>query len=125
MARKESFPPTPTAESVGFFLGRYEDRQNTMRSGLKRPHLLVSLLVSMACLLCFAQPAFPQVQESGDSPKSLLLFPFSITSGEKTAELVSFIDHANRTLREAIETLGSDYKIRTDRDLDLGSGPDS
>ena len=96
-----------------------------MRSGLKRPHLLVSLLVSMACLLCFAQPAFPQVQESGDSPKSLLLFPFSITSGEKTAELVSFIDHANRTLREAIETLGSDYKIRTDRDLDLGSGPDS
>ncbi len=117
MARKESFPPTPTAESVGFFLGRKGACYNRMISGLHRPHAVLCSLLTTCCFLFLATVCLSQGPENTDSTKSVLIFPFIISSDEKTPELVSFADHANKTLKEAIESLGSDYQIKFERDL--------
>lgn len=117
MARKESFPPTPTAESVGFFLGPKGACYNRMISGLHRPQAVLCFLLTIGCFLCITTVCFSQDTENTDSTKSVLIFPFIISSDEKTPELVSFTDHANKTLKEAIESLGSNYQIKFERDL--------
>lgn len=97
-----------------------------MRSGLKRPLFKILFLVWLT-LVPGAGLNAPAIAETknGVSPKSLLLIPFTITSSDQSVELVSFVDHANKTLKEATEGLGADYSIQTARELNTegGAGP--
>ncbi len=96
-----------------------------MYSGLKKPLLKISFLV-LACFLIGSGTRALSAEISNDEPpKSLLIIPFSAAGPDQSVELVSFIDHANRTLREAIEGLGSDYKVQTERELKIGNGSDA
>ncbi len=96
-----------------------------MHHGLNKPCSFVTLLLTISCLLWFTGFAFSQDSEPSSSPKSLLIFPFGISSSQHNAELVSFAEHSDKTLRTTIEALGSDYKVLTERDIKSGRGSDS
>lgn len=97
-----------------------------MLSCPKRPLLKILFLILLTVLQSagFIDNVSAESQ-NGAPQKSLLIIPFTITSRDQPVELVSFVDHANKTIKEALETLGSDYSIQTERDLTTALGRSS
>ncbi|MGD9817445.1 MAG: FG-GAP repeat domain-containing protein [Desulfomonilaceae bacterium] len=88
-----------------------------MSFGLNRPHCISLLVLTLTFFLVIPNHALTQAPGDDSHSKSLLILPFRFNSEVNISELVSFIDHANKTVKQTIESLGSDYQIKTEKDL--------
>jgi hypothetical protein len=50
---------------------------------------------------------------SGESPRKILVLPFHVESSER--DLQNFSDHVNRSVRKAMENLGSEFSLESER----------
>jgi hypothetical protein len=68
--------------------------------------LRVAVIAFLLILLC---PSF----SSGESPRKILILPFHVESSER--DLQNFSDHVNRSVRKAMENLGSEFSLESER----------